>query len=260
MPRHYGPGHFSQDPYSRIVSPHGIPVDDLVSVLQKEIRRSHVDNAVLAAYEMYATSPEVAQHLWRRLRIIAVEDIGMGLPFAPVLIEVLHRNFDAEPGGDWMMACHAVRVLASAAKDRTSSEQADWATAQVVRGEALVQVPDYAHCVHTRAGQEQGRGLMQWWEHGARVRDESPGADHRYRDELIRLHREDEADNGTEPPARVPGQAAAGPARGPEWGPRRWRTTRNASGLTTSWPTGARKRRSPGSSGSRPRPNWTRPG
>lgn len=150
MSRRYGPGHFSEDPYSQIVSPHGIPVDDLVSVLQKEIRRSHVDNAVLAAYEMYTTSPDVAQHLWRRLRIIAVEDIGTGLPLAPVLIEVLHRNFEAAPGGDWMMACHAVRVLASAAKDRTAAEHAEWVAAQVGRGEVLVQVPDYAHCVHTR--------------------------------------------------------------------------------------------------------------
>src|SRR5262249_17992328 len=47
MPRLYGPGHFTEDPYSQVVSPHGIPVDLLVAVLQKEIRRSRVDNAVL---------------------------------------------------------------------------------------------------------------------------------------------------------------------------------------------------------------------
>lgn len=200
MTRRYGPSHFSEDPYSQIVSPHGIPVDDLVSVLQKEIRRSRVENAVLAAYEMYITSHDVAQHLWRRLRLIAVEDVGMGLPLGPVLIDVLHRNFDATPGGDWMMACHAVRVLATAAKDRTASEQADWVATKVDLGEALVDVPDYAHCVHTRAGQQKGRGLVQWWEHGAQVRDELPSADHRHRDELIKLHRADEAENGTEPP------------------------------------------------------------
>jgi len=51
-----------------------------------------------------------------------------------------------------MMACHAVRLLASAPKDRTSSEHADWVAAKVALGEALVEVPDYAHCVHTRAG------------------------------------------------------------------------------------------------------------
>ncbi|TDE13059.1 AAA family ATPase [Jiangella asiatica] len=200
MPRRYGPGHFSDDPYSQIVSPHGIPVDSLVSVLQKEIRRSRVDNAVLAAYEMYTTSPDVAQHLWRRLRLIAVEDIGMGLPLAPVLIEVLHRNFNATPGGDWMMACHAVRLLATASKDRTASEHADWVATKVTLGQALVQVPDYAHCVHTRAGQEKGRGLVQWWENGAQVNDELQDADHRYRDDLVCLHQADEADNGTEPP------------------------------------------------------------
>src|SRR5436190_17404349 len=83
MPRLYGPGHSTEDPYSQVVSPHGIPVDDLVSVLQKEIRRSRIDNAVLAAYEMFITSPDVAQHLWRRLRLIAVEDVGMGLPMGP---------------------------------------------------------------------------------------------------------------------------------------------------------------------------------
>ena len=141
MPRLYGPGHFTEDPYSQVVSPHGIPVDDLVAVLQKEIRRSHIDNAVLAAYEMFTTSTDVAQHLWRRLRLIAVEDVGMGLPLGPVLIDVLHRNFNATPGGDWMMACHAVRLLASAPKDRTSSEHADWVAAKVALGEALVRGP-----------------------------------------------------------------------------------------------------------------------
>jgi hypothetical protein len=94
-----------------------------------------------------------------------------------------------------------VRLLASAPKDRTSSEHADWVVAMVARGEALVEVPDYAHCMHTRAGQELGRGPVQWWDNGAQVRDELPAADHRYRDELIEIHRRDETENGTAPPA-----------------------------------------------------------
>ena len=160
MPRLYGTGHFTEDPYSQVVSPHGIPVDDLVAVLQKEIRRSCIDNAVLAAYEMFTTSADVAQHLWRRLQVIA--------------------------------------------------EHADWVVAKVALGEALVEVPDYAHCVHTRAGQELGRGLMQWWDNGAQVRDELASADHRYREELIKIHRCDEAENGTAPrPSRWASAAAA---------------------------------------------------
>nr|WP_221375037.1 hypothetical protein [Actinoplanes polyasparticus] len=179
-----------QIPYSDVVSPRGIPVDQLVSVLQKEIRRSNVDNAVLAAYEMISTSSEVATHLWQRLALIAVEDVGLGEPMAPLLIECLRRNFDATPGGDTMMAVHAVRYLALARKDRTSSEHADLVVTKVERGELVVNVPDYALCVHTRAGRRMGRGLSQWWANGALVNDESGTADHSYREELIALHRE----------------------------------------------------------------------
>jgi len=78
-----------------------------------------------------------------------------------------------------------------------------WTQLTLTRREALVEVPDYAHCVHTRVGQERERGLMQWWDNGAQVRDELPSADHRYREELIDIHRRDEAENGTAPrPAR----------------------------------------------------------
>ncbi|HLL69435.1 MAG TPA: hypothetical protein VK453_27515 [Micromonosporaceae bacterium] len=168
-----------------------------MSVLQKDIRRGNVDNAVLAAYEMLSTSAEVAEHLWRRLKLIAVEDVGMGQPLAPLLVECLHRNFRAVAGGDTMMAVHAVRLLAMSEKDRTSAEHADLVTTKVENGELMVAVPDYALCVHTRAGQELGRGLVQWWENGARVNDEIGTADHSYRDELIAIHRAAEQDTTT---------------------------------------------------------------
>jgi replication-associated recombination protein RarA len=188
--RRFGPPPHELDPFTRLTSPRGFPVDQLVSVLQKEIRRGNVDNAVLAAYEMLTTSEEVAEHLWRRLKIIAVEDVGMGAPLAPVLLDSLYGNFRAVPGGDTMMAVHAVRYLATAKKDRTSSEHADLVA---TREDLVVEVPDHALCVHTRAGQEMGRGLIQWWENGARVHDELDTADHSYRDELIEIHRAAEA-------------------------------------------------------------------
>ena len=181
------PPHHSEDPYTRMLSPRGVPVDQLVSVLQKEIRRGRVDNAVLAAYEMHTTSPEVAAHLWRRLRLIAVEDVGMGAPLAPVLLRELQADYEASGGTDWMQAVHAVRYLATAPKDRTSAEHADHVRVMVEAGRLRVEVPDYALCVHTRAGQELGRGLLHWWRNGARVADEHPGADHTYRDALIAL-------------------------------------------------------------------------
>ena len=184
--RHMGPPPHAEDPYTRLTSPRSIPVDQLVSVLQKEIRRGNVDNAVLAAYEMLTTSPEVAEHLWHRLKLIAVEDIGMGEPLAPVLLSSLHENYRAATGGEQaMMAVHAVRFLAAAKKDRTSAEHTDLVIHEVESGELVISVPDYALCVHTRAGQEMGRDLLQWWENGAVVKNELESADHSYRDQLI---------------------------------------------------------------------------
>jgi replication-associated recombination protein RarA len=190
-----GPPPHTEDPYTRLTSPHGIPVDQLVSVLQKDIRRGNVDNAVLAAYEMLTTSPEVAEHMWHRLKVIAVEDIGMGEPLAPVLLNSLHENYRTATGGEQtMMAVHAVRVLAAAKKDRTSSEHTDLVIHQVESGDAVVSIPDYALCVHTKAGQEMGRGLLQWWENGAKVNNELDTADHSYRDRLLDICRASEAD------------------------------------------------------------------
>lgn len=188
--RRMGPPPHEEDPWTKKTSPRGIPLDQLVSILQKEIRRGNVDNAVLAAYEMLSTSEEAGEHLWLRLKIIAVEDIGMGAPLSPLLINCLHENYHATTGGErTMMAIHAVKLLARAKKDRTSSEHSELVAALVERGDLVVTVPDYALCVHTRAGQEMGRGLMHWWDNGARVNNESETADHRYRDELIELTR-----------------------------------------------------------------------
>ena len=113
--RRMGPPPHTEDPYTRLTSPRGIPVDQLVSVLQKDIRRGNVGNAVLAASEMLTTSPEVAEHMWHRLKVIAVEDIGMGEPLAPVVLNSLHENYRAARDGEQaMMAIHAVRFLATA--------------------------------------------------------------------------------------------------------------------------------------------------
>jgi len=86
-----------------------------------------------------------------------------------------------------MMAVHAVRFLATANKDRTSSEHTDLVTHKVEAGELVVCVSDYALCVHTEAGQKMGRGLLQRWENGAKVDDELETADHSYRDQLIEI-------------------------------------------------------------------------
>ena len=76
----------------------------------------------------------------------------MGAPLAPVLLRELQVDYDASGGTDWMRVVHAVRYLATAPKDRTSAEHADYVRTMVEAGTLVVKVPDYALCVHTRAG------------------------------------------------------------------------------------------------------------
>ena len=57
----------SYDPWSNIQSRNGIPGDELISMLQKSIRRGLEENALAAAYEMYITSPQFHEKMWRRL-------------------------------------------------------------------------------------------------------------------------------------------------------------------------------------------------
>ena len=43
------------------------------------------------AYEMYISSPQLLEKMWRRLLTISVEDIGMGDPMAAVLVNNLYQ-------------------------------------------------------------------------------------------------------------------------------------------------------------------------
>ena len=86
-------------------SRNGIPGDILNSMLQKSIRRGKEDSAIAAACEMYVTSPEYLEMLWKRLACIAVEDIGFGDPYASRLIRTLNEIRHEFPYADGDQAC-----------------------------------------------------------------------------------------------------------------------------------------------------------
>src|SRR5580704_4581661 len=82
----------SGDVWSRATTVNGFAVDELRSILQKSIRRGLVEEAALAAYELFANGLETEELLWRRLEIIATEDVGMGLVAAPAIVESLYAQ------------------------------------------------------------------------------------------------------------------------------------------------------------------------
>jgi replication-associated recombination protein RarA len=161
----------SQDVWSRATSVNGYAFDELRSVLQKSIRRGLIEEAVLAAYEFFSSGPEAEEVLWRRLEIIATEDVGFGLIEEPAILEALNqqRMRMVDRGDRWMYSVHAVRLLASAKKDNTTMELASWAQFVVARGERRVEVQDFHVDLHTRRGAAMGRDVAHWWTQGARL-------------------------------------------------------------------------------------------
>ena len=177
------------DPWQRTTTEHGLAADEVISALQKCLRRGMLDNALLLGWEMYLTSPELEDKLWSRLCVIAVEDIGLGNPQAPILIETLfqqhHRH--PRPGGDrFLFAAHAIRVLATSDKDRTTDDMVNWAARSMALDANLPVIPDFALDMPTGRGQTMGRDYRFFMEEASRVLPEINNKDPRYRDWILK--------------------------------------------------------------------------
>lgn len=180
--------HEQRDPWVHVRTYHDFAADQVISALQKEIRRGNTENAALLAYEMILSSPAMEDYLWHRLQVISVEDVGFGAPMAPVVIYALHqmvRGFDRAVGERRLFAIHAVRYLCQAPKDRSSDEMINWLTRAVAGGEAAPVIPDYALDMHTAAGQEMGRGRRHFFEEGALLHPELEDRDRTYLERIL---------------------------------------------------------------------------
>jgi replication-associated recombination protein RarA len=165
----------------------GLPADEVISTLQKSIRRGDVRNAVLCALDMSATTPQLDTYLWDRLHVIAVEDVGFGRPDAIALITALdtaRQRFAAGSHDRALFTIHAVRLLAESAKDRSNDELANVIRADIEAG-AQPAIPDHAIDMHTRRGQELGRGIEHFLTEGAIVEPELESRERQWRAELF---------------------------------------------------------------------------
>lgn len=149
------------DVWAGVQTRHGLAADEVISALQKEIRRGHTENAARLAYEMLVTSEALEAKLWQRLQIISVEDIGYGDLNAPVLVHTLfqmHQSFPRPQGDRYLLALHAVRFLCRCPKDRSSDEFFSWIKRTSDADAQRPSVPDYALDRHTAAGRRPGGG------------------------------------------------------------------------------------------------------
>ncbi len=183
----------SYDPWANITSRNGIPGDELVAGLQKSIRRADTEIAVDIAYEMYITSEAFEDKLWRRLTIIAAEDIGFGNVNAITVINDLdqaRKKFPYTDGDRPFFFIHAIRFLTRQPKERSSDHLKNLVIKKFEQG-YVPEIPDYAYDVHTVKGRAKGRDVMHFLDEASKVIPVMEGYDDSYRLKLKEVIKEE---------------------------------------------------------------------
>lgn len=176
------------DPWQKVRTHHDVPADEVISGLQKCLRRGMSETALLLAYEMFLTSVQMEEMLWSRLQVIAVEDVGLGHPMLPVLVETCYQQHLRIPRplhDRFLFAAHAVRLIADAPKDRTSDDMANFAKLELSVRDKAPEVPDFAIDMHTKRGWEMGRGYEHFMTEASQVANEVTERDTSFRDKLM---------------------------------------------------------------------------
>lgn len=162
------------NPWENAKTVNGLTADEVISMLQKAVRRGLEEDAVDAAYELYLTSRELEYVMWRRLIMIAMEDIGFGDLQATVIVYTYYQAkdlFERDNGDRQLTFIQAIRYLCRSPKERSSSYYQNLQMSKFDRG-YVMEVPDYALDKHTKRGKEMGRDTMYFYTDGDRVNPE----------------------------------------------------------------------------------------
>jgi len=158
----------------------GYLLDEVVSCLQKAIRRCDEQAALFWALEMQAPSSEnnpcgFARYVWRRLCVIASEDVGLVNPNAAVLVNALAQSYERitegfkkPPTQAEVCLSNAILYLARSPKSRECDDAAMWMGSQRAQGNML-RVPDHALDCHTARGKRMGRTVEHFYSEAARI-------------------------------------------------------------------------------------------
>ena len=184
------------DPWSKITTRNGYAGDEVISALQKSIRRGLEEQACMFAYDMYISSPQLEEKLWRRLLTISVEDIGMGNPMAAIMVNNLYqmsKQFDYADGDKPMYFIHAIRYLCSSEKDRSSDLLKNICIKSFAMGK-FPEIPDYALDKHTQRGQAMGRDSFHFLNEASKVYPQKE-VDNDYKERYAKILEEYDPEN-----------------------------------------------------------------
>lgn len=151
------------DSYQRLTKK-GYDFYEVASAFQKSIRRGLLEDAMYWGIELYESC--YAEYAWKRMVIMASEDVGLGEPSCIVQIMALKQSYDFlelrhDQGAKKLPFTQAVAVLVKSRKSRFVDHAITVYWQQ--NREEVKPIPDWAFDMHTRKGKAMGRGLSYFY-------------------------------------------------------------------------------------------------
>jgi replication-associated recombination protein RarA len=176
---------------------------EVTSAMQKSIRRGLERESLYWATELDLTG--YGEYVWKRLRIMASEDVGLADSNVAVQVRALYENWlqarknKADKSNcDRLFLTHAVLILVRAPKSRI----VDHSLIVTYEGERPKrEIPDWALDKHTGRGRAMGRGAKHFFDVGGQLRNRARLVD-RYEEEARKIRT---TNDKRKPAARVRG-------------------------------------------------------
>jgi replication-associated recombination protein RarA len=154
---------------------HGYDHYELLSALQKSIRRGMEYEAVHFAVELDEFNPTM---LWNRLKVIACEDIGPANPLMPLLVDVLQKNYATEKSklgenSSRLFLVDAVVCLCYSQKSRITDDLQTVVSMEREVEEKFPAIPEFALDKHTARGKALGKGIDDFFNEGNKLENEA---------------------------------------------------------------------------------------
>ncbi len=153
----------------------GYLFSEVASAFQKSIRRGLEEEALFWGTELDKSG--YGEYVWKRMRIIVSEDIGLAEPMLPAVLWSLYQMWvaqrkkkDEKHKPERLFLIHGILLLVRAKKSRI----VDHATVTYYMGEQPRQeIPDYALDKHTMRGRRMGRSFEHFFAEGIQLANQA---------------------------------------------------------------------------------------
>ena len=150
----------------------GYDLFEVVSAFQKSIRRCDEHQAMYWGVELFESG--FIPYAWKRMVIIAMEDIGLADPMAPVIVKNLKEIYEDmtknDKKGQYRLPyVQAILYLVNAPKSRHTDWALNYWFDTHLFNDVRYEIPEYALDIHTRRGKAKGKTITDFFTEGSVV-------------------------------------------------------------------------------------------